>query len=185
MVDKDAFLCFLECLGSHFLLKENHLIFSQLREIIQIIIYRCIIRFVFTTIQHHDASISPIERSIGLVAHIVEMVAQTNGISIADFMVTTHEEYRHLVGLHTFGKLLENVRSLSTVPRVVNTITIEEHKVIIHLFHLFQQRLESIGALMKVIENNGCKFIFVCFRKFESTEFRYSSFSELLAISLV
>ena len=185
MMDQDAFLRFLECFRSHFLLEEAHLVFSQLGEIVQVVIHRSVIRLVLTAIEHHDTGITPVEGSVSLVAHIIEMIAQTDGIGIADFMVATHEEYRHLVGLHSFGQLLDEAGSLGTVYRVVDAVAVEENEIIIHILHLFHQRLESVYALVKVVEHDCSKLIFIGFWKFEGTEIRHGSISELLAVSLV
>jgi hypothetical protein len=43
------------------------------------------------------------------------------------------------------------------VGRVINAVAIEHRKVVIHVFYLFQERLEDVWSLMQVIENNSSK----------------------------
>ena len=95
-----------------------------------------VIRFVFPTVQHNDTGIPPIERAVSPVPYVVVVVAQTDRIGIADFMVATHKESRYTVATHSFCQFTDKTGCLIMVHRVVYTVTIEDNEVIIDILDL-------------------------------------------------
>ena len=91
VVDQDALFGFLESFRCQFLLQEVHLLVAQLGEVVQTGIFTVVVGLVFATIQHHDAGISPIESTVSSAAHVVEVLAEADGVGIADFVVTSNK----------------------------------------------------------------------------------------------
>lgn len=109
-----------------------------------------VIRFVFPTVQHNDTGIPPIERAVSPVPYVVVVVAQTDRIGIADFMVATHKESRYTVATHSFCQFTDKTGCLIMVHRVVYTVTIEDNEVIIDILDLLTQSSEGLRMLMQV-----------------------------------
>ena len=96
-----------------------------------------VIRFVFPTVQHNDTGIPPIERAVSPVPYVVVVVAQTDRIGIADFMVATHKESRYAIATHSFGQFTDKCGCLLVIHRIIHTVTIENNKIIFNILYLF------------------------------------------------
>lgn len=144
-----------------------------------------VIRFVFPTVQHNDTGIPPIERAVSPVPYVVVVVAQTDRIGIADFMVATHKESRYTVATHSFCQFTDKTGCLIMVHRVVYTVTIEDNEVIIDILDLLTQRSEGLRMLMQVIKDNGSKRVCIRCRKCKLTEGRLRRIAEHLFIRLI
>ena len=116
-----------------------------------------VVGFVFAAIQHYDAGVTPIEGSVCLASYIVHVLSQTDGISISDFMVTSHKQGRDAVAMNTFGQQTDEAGGLGMVGGVVDAIAVEYHEVVIHILHLLEEGFEYGCTLMQVVEDNGCK----------------------------
>ena len=79
----------LKLLAVQFFREEIHLIFPETGEIVQAIIHPCAIRFILAAIQHDETGISPAERPICLIAHIVKQGTQTDRVSVAYLVVAS------------------------------------------------------------------------------------------------
>ena len=90
-MNQDTFVGFLEGFGLQLFLKEAYLFVTKLGKVVQTGVFFVVIGFVFSTIQHDDTGIAPVESTIRFSAYIVEVLAETNGVSIADFMVASYK----------------------------------------------------------------------------------------------
>ena len=115
------------------------------------------IRLVFPAIEHHETGITPTESPIRFVAHIIEKAAQPDGIGIADFMISTQIEHRHIACSHRLIQFRQETGGLLVIGRVVDTIAVEDNKIIIDILHLPEQSLQGFRTLVQVIENDSGK----------------------------
>ena len=91
VVNQDTLVRFLEGFRSEFFFQESYLLMAQLGEVVQSGVFAMVVRLVFATIQHHDAGVAPIESPVGLSAYIIEVLAEADGVGVADFMVTSYK----------------------------------------------------------------------------------------------
>ena len=144
-----------------------------------------IVCFVFATVQHDNTGISPVERTISLVTYIVEMVTQTDRISVPDFVISSHKKSWDTISVHSFGQFTNKGSCLIMTCRVIYTVTVENDKIIIDILNLFTQSPEGMGMLMQVIEHNSSKRIRTGYRQSKFTESGTGSISENFLICLI
>ena len=144
-----------------------------------------IVCFVFSTVQHDNTGISPVERAISLVTYIIKMVTQTDRIGVPDFVIPPHKESRDTISVHSFGQFTDKGSCLIMTCRVVYTITVENNKIIVNILNLPAQSPEGMGMLMQVIEHNSSKRIRTGYRQSKFTESRTGSISENFLICLI
>jgi len=104
VMNQDAFVGFLEGFGCQFFFQETDLLVAQLGEVVQAGVFTMVIGLVFATIQYHNAGVAPVESSVSLSAYIIEMLAKTDGVGIAYFVVPADEESGSAVAVYSFGE---------------------------------------------------------------------------------
>ena len=88
---------FLKFFGSELTLQKSYLVITQLRKVVESVVYPMIIRLIFTAIEHYDTGISPVEGAVSLIAYIIEQAVQAYRIGIPDLVIAAHKEDRYAV----------------------------------------------------------------------------------------
>lgn len=150
---------FLKFFGRELTLQKSYLVITQLRKIVESVVYPMIIRLIFTAIEHYDTGISPVEGAVSLIAYIIEQAVQAYRIGIPDLVIAAHKEDRYAVTLHAFGQFADKGCCLIVIGGVVYTIAVEHYKIIVNPLYLFAQCLKRLRLFMQVVEHHSRKTV--------------------------
>ena len=74
-------------------------------------------------------------------------------------MIAPYEHCRYAASVYGLSKHLHKTGCLVMVLRVIYTVSIEHHKIIIHILNVLEKGLKNVLSLMQVIEDYSCKVL--------------------------